>query len=235
MRSSSKIGKAALVLVLAMFGGVAFAGECKRDQGELISHELKTKSNLICIAYSDDGVVMSIYRLGALEVPLARNMKFLDVDDIAEESVRLEPSGDGFKIYLEYPKNIYVVEFGLDASSVSGSFTQIKLNAVEASSPPQHMNLVLNASVMAGLRFETLTISQIFDQSVLHLGHPLSARITAQKSNVSPSPNATSLPAQYLTLGDKVEINDFHNGWVKISCRANENQVEGWIPLVDVL
>ncbi|WP_460056225.1 hypothetical protein [Pseudomonas sp. S2_D06] len=234
MTVSSKIGKA-LFVVIVMFGGEVFAGDCKRDQGVLISHELKTEGNLICIAYSDNDVVISVYQLGALGALMAKNIKLLDVADIAEESVRLEPSGSGFKIYLEYPKNIYVVGFGADAAFVSESFTQIKLDAIEVTAPPQHIKLVLNPDVMAGLRFETLTVSQAFDQGALRLGHPLSVRITAKKSNVSFLPNAPGLPTQYLARGAKVEISDFRSGWVKISYQANEHQVDGWIPLVDIL
>ncbi|MNM58004.1 hypothetical protein D3C81_692230 [compost metagenome] len=234
MKISSKIGNA-LFVAAVVFGGAVFAGECKTDRGWLLSHELKAVSNLICITYDDNDVVMSVYQLGELGALVAKNTKFLDVADIAEGGVRVEPSGDGFKIYLEYPKNIYVVGFGMDAAFVFESFTQIKLDAIEAGGPPQHIKLELDSNVMAGLRFETLTISQAFDQSALRLGHPLSTRITALKANVSLLPNALGLPTQYLERGDKVEIIGFHSGWVEISYQGNNHQVDGWIPMVDIL
>jgi hypothetical protein len=234
MRVSSKLGKL-LVVVVMMFGGGVFAGECKKDPGLLISHELKTERNLICIAYSDNDVVISVYQLGARRALLAKNVTLLDSAEISEGAVRLEPSGDGFKIYLEYPNNIYVVKFGVDAAFVSESFAQIKLEAIKADSAPQHINLVLNSNVMAGLRFETLTMLQAFDQRALSLGQPLSARITAQKTDVSFSPSPSDLSTQYLVRGDKVWISDFHSGWVKISYQASDHQVDGWIPLAEIL
>jgi hypothetical protein len=234
MKVSSKIGKALFAAVI-MFGGAAFAGECKTDRGVLLSHELKALSNLVCITYDDNEVVVSVYKLGEHGALVAKNTTLLDVTDIAEGAVRIEPSDDGFKIYWEYPKNMYVVGVGVDAGFISESFTQIKLDAIEAGTSPQHINLELNSNVMAGLKFETLTISQAFDQTALHLGHPLSARITAQKANISMLPNAAGESDHYLERGDKVEIVGFRSGWVKISYHGKSYQVDGWIPMVDIL
>lgn len=234
MKVLSRIGNA-LIVVAAIFGGGVFAAECKKVQGVSISHELKTERNLICITYGDSGVVISVYQSGSSGAPIARNMEFLDVSDITDGSVRIEPSDGGFKIYLEYPKNIYVVGFGVDAAFVSESFMQIKLDAVDSDNPPQLIKLVLNSNVMAGLKFDTLTNSQAFDQGALRLAQPLNARVTANKAGVSYLPSTTILPSQYLSQGELVEISDFRSGWVKIYYQGDGYKVDGWIPLVDIL
>lgn len=236
MKTSSKIGKALAIIIMLMACGV-LAEECKKSTSNLIiSHELKTEKNLVCIARNNKEVVILVYRNSLEDIPISRNVTLLDEADIAEEAVRLESSGDGFKIYFEYPNNVYLVGFDVDAKHVTGSYTLIKLNAVASGAPPQQMSLVVAPKKLAGLSFETLTKGQIFDQSMLGLEQPFSTVITAQKTQVYYSPSASSFSEMNLVQGDSVNVIDFKDGWIKIQYKTlNYLENSGWILLADIL
>ncbi|KJZ42469.1 hypothetical protein [Pseudomonas fluorescens] len=237
MRVSSKIGKVLAVTVMLMTFGV-LSEECMRDNSNLqVSHELKTKKNLICIVRGNDEVVIFVYRNSEKNVPLSRNVMLLEKSDIAEEVVRLEPFSDGFRMYLEYPNNIYIVGVDADAEHIVESSVLVKINAVVPDAPPQQMSLVLTSNVLSALRFETLTRSQAFDQGVLSLEKPLSARITAQKTKVSYLPGLSSLSEMHLAQGDSVDVVGFKGGWIKINYKASNDLHEssGWVLLADIL
>lgn len=236
MKISSKIGKVLAVVVVLMTFGV-LAEECKKSTSSLvISHELKTEKNLICIARNNKEVVILIYESGGGDIPISRNVTLLDESDIAEEAVRLESSGDGFKIYFEYPNNIYLVGFDADAKHITGSYTLIKLNAVASDVPPQQMSLVVAPKQLARLSFETLTKGQVFDQSILSLERPFSTIITAQKTQVSYSPNASNFSEMNLVQGDSVNVIDFKDGWIKVQYKTlSYLENSGWILLADIL
>jgi hypothetical protein len=76
----------------------------------------------------------------------------LEKSDIAEEVVRLEPFSDGFRMYLEYPNNIYIVRVDADAEHIVESSVLVKINAVVPDAPPQQMSLVLTSNVLSALR-----------------------------------------------------------------------------------
>jgi hypothetical protein len=202
----------------------------------VVFHKLKTEKNLICIAREDKKVVVSVHNNTGESIQVLRNLTLLDESDVDEETVRLEQFGNGFKIYFEYPKNIYLVGFDADAKHVAESYVLIKLDAVAPDSPPQLISLVVDSKQLAGLNFETLTKEQVFDKSLLDLEKPLNARITAQRAQVSYFPNGENFSDKYLVKGDSVNVIDFKNGWIKVQyetpgCPENN----GWVLLADIL
>ena len=236
MKISSEIGKMLAVVIMLMTFGV-LAEECKKStSGLIVSHELKTEDNLICIARNNKKVVILVYKSGWDDIPISRNVTLLDESDIAEEVVRLESYGDGFKIYFEYPNNIYMVGFDADAKHVAESHALIKLNAVASDAPPQQISLVVDQKQLAGLSFETLTKGQVFDQSILSLERAFNTVITAQKTQISYSPNVSSFSEMNLVQGDSVNVIDFKDGWVKVQYKTlNHLESSGWILLADIL
>ncbi|MDZ5433235.1 hypothetical protein T3H00_11255 [Pseudomonas fluorescens] len=136
MKTSSKIGKTLVAAAMAL-SLEAFADECKKNASSpLAPLELKTKANLICIVPGNGEAVIYVYSEDERTVPISKNTKLLDEPDLVDDIVRLEPSGDGFKIYLEYPNNIYLVGFDVNAQNVAESQMLIKLSGNSPDTPP---------------------------------------------------------------------------------------------------
>lgn len=236
MKISSKIGRV-LVAVTMLIAFEALANECKKSiSSSRVFHQLKTEKNLICIVSDNGKVVISVYRNNEGGAPISKNAVLLDESDLADDAVRLEPAGDGFQIFLEYPNNIYLVGFDADAQRVVESYVLIRLNSISPSAPPQQMLLALTSEQRAALKFESLAKANVFDQERLSLEQPLDAVITAKKSQVSYFFNESSSSGNYLIYGDDVKVVDFNSGWIKIRYGSSQhNERSGWVPLADIL
>jgi hypothetical protein len=236
MKILSKIGNALAASAIFMSLN-AIAGECKTSTpDQIISHELKTERNLICIVRNNGKAVIFIYRDNDYISPYAKNTTLLDESDLTDDIVRLEPSNDGFKIYLEYPNNIYLLGFDVDARRVVESNVLIRISGFSPNTPPQQLHLSLTSEQRARLKFDTLAKEDAFDQELLSLQHPLNVVITTKNSKISHSPNIFYISDKYLTHGAQVKIIAFKNGWVKIQGSPSQNNRQvGWIPIADVL
>lgn len=236
MKISSRIGRV-LVAVTTLIAFEVLAGECKESvSSSFVSHQLKTEVNLICIASENGKVVISVFRDNERVVPVSKNSVLLDESDLAGDVVRLEPLGDGFQVFLEYPNNIYLVGFDVDAQRVVESYVLIRLNAISPNALPQQIRLTLTSEQRAALKFEALAKGDVFNQELLKLEQPLNAVITSKKSQVSSLPSASSSSDTYLTHGDSISVIGFNSGWIKVQYRSSQhNEHSGWVPLADIL
>ncbi|WP_223533263.1 MULTISPECIES: hypothetical protein [unclassified Pseudomonas] len=235
MKTSNKIGKALAVAITLIIFGVS-AEECKSTSSLITPHKLETKKNLICITKNNEEIAIFVYRNDGGGTPISRNTTLLDESDITEGSMRLESSSDGFQIYFEYPNNIYLIGFDIDAKHITKSYSLIKLNAASPDTPPKQMKLVVTSKQLAELHFETLTKRQVFGQNALNLEQPFNAIITTRKAQILHNPNSISFSGMHLIQGDSVRVIDFKNGWIKIQHESLDHLDDsGWILLADIL
>jgi hypothetical protein len=236
MSLSRKVGECLFVLA-AVVATKSFAGECaEKTSNSYVTHELRTERNLICIIRGGEGAEIYLYEGGGAGRLISRNEALLSEFDRVEDIVRLEPSGNGFQIYFEYPSNVYLVAFDADALHVKRSAVSVRMTSVSSLVPSQVFSLVMSSSYLGGLDFRSISYGEIFDRGFLILENRFETYITAESSQISTSPNDLGLTGVFLKVGQRVEVLAFSDGWMKVRYEvAGISGSVGWVQMADIL
>lgn len=236
MSLSRRVGEYLFVLA-ALIASKSFAGECaEKTSSSYVTHELRTERNLVCIVRGGQGAEIYLYEGGGAGSLISRNEALLSEFDRVEDVVRLEPAGNGFQIYFEYPNNVYLVLFDADALSVKRSAVSVRMTSVNSLVSSQVFSLVMNSSYLEGLNFRSISYEEVFDPGFLTLEKKFETYITAVSSQISTSPNDLGLTGVFLKVGQRVEVLAFSEGWMKVryEVKGFSGRV-GWVQMADIL